>query len=416
MKKKRKLKKFWVFTFIFLIIGCCAFFGLNYYKNVENDKKDEQRIKIVNDIKGHYNKIVKIKDGASLYKKVDNKYTLVSNVFGDETFTLKESNIDTDTKYFEIDGMDLFVKYKDVEPADSLIVRDQRYKNYLVFNENVVTKDEVNLYRDDKLAYKLFYSLDVPIIEKNSNGYYIEYNAEEVFIKSEDVVRTYEHGNTDLVEASSVPVTVYHFIYLDGDTSCNEDICHSEGQIKEEFNYLKENGYFTLNTTELGKFIDGNIRLPDKSILITIDDGSRAWNFIPIIEEYKINVTLFLITGWYELEKFNSPYMEVASHTHNLHNGGVCPSGRGSAITCLEKGALVEDLRTSRDILGGTKAFCYPFYQYNDYAIEALKEAGFEMAFTGGGVRVTHNVDKFKIPRIPILGYTTLEQYVGKIS
>ena len=37
------------------------------------------------------------------------------------------------------------------------------------------------------------------------------------------------------------------------------------------------------------------LRLPKKSILITIDDGSRAENFIPLLEEYQVNATLFLI-------------------------------------------------------------------------------------------------------------------------
>ena len=115
--------------------------------------------------------------------------------------------------------------------------------------------------------------------------------------------------NTTLIESVSVPVTCYHFIYLNGDNTCNESICHSENQIREEFNYLKSNNYFTLTTTELGKFIDGKIRLPEKSILVTIDDGARAWNFVPILEEYGINATLFLVSSWYDLEQFKSPYM-----------------------------------------------------------------------------------------------------------
>ena len=71
-------------------------------------------------------------------------------------------------------------------------------------------------------------------------------------------------------------------------------------------------------------YLEGKVRLPKKSILITIDDGARAWNFIPILEEYKINATLFLISGWYETARFKSDYLELASHTHLLHTPGVC--------------------------------------------------------------------------------------------
>lgn len=89
-------------------------------------------------------------------------------------------------------------------------------------------------------------------------------------VKNEDVLSTNEANNTTLTESVGVPVTCYHFIYLAGDNSCNEAICHSESQIRVEFNYLKFNNYFTLTTTELGKFIDEKIRLPEKLILITI--------------------------------------------------------------------------------------------------------------------------------------------------
>ncbi len=171
-----------------------------------------------------------------------------------------------------------------------------------------------------------------------------------------------------------------------------------------------------MTTTELGKFIDGKIRLPEKSILVTIDDGARAWNFVPILEEYGINATLFLVSSWYELEQFKSPYMEIASHTHDLHWPGRCPGGQGSPLKCSDKNLLLDDLKKSRETLSGTKAFCFPFYEYNDYAISVLKEAGFEMAFIGGGRKVTKGIDKFKIPRITIHKDTSLNSYINYVS
>ena len=46
-----------------------------------------------------------------------------------------------------------------------------------------------------------------------------------------------------------------------------------------------------MNTTELRLYLEGKLRAPKKSILVTIDDGARAWNFIPLMEEYQINAT-----------------------------------------------------------------------------------------------------------------------------
>ena len=171
-----------------------------------------------------------------------------------------------------------------------------------------------------------------------------------------------------------------------------------------------------MNTTELRLYLEGKLRAPKNSILVTIDDGARAEGFIPLLEEYQVNATLFLVSSWYPVSNFQSDYMEIASHTHNLHTPRVCSGGQGSPLKCLEKTKLVADLKTSREVLSGTEAFCFPFYEYNDYGISALKEAGFKMAFIGGHKKATRGVDLFKIPRLPLRKDTTLQQYISKIS
>ena len=108
--------------------------------------------------------------------------------------------------------------------------------------------------------------------------------------------------------------------------------------------------------------------------------------------------------------------MELASHTHNLHTPGVCSGGQGSPLKCYDREKLVADLIQSRTVLFDTEAFCFPFYEYNDYGISALKEAGFKMAFIGGYRKATRGVDLFKIPRIPLTGYTSLTQYANYIN
>ncbi len=415
-KVKKKIKLIGTFS-ILLILCLVGIFYLEYDKGraLEEAKILDEKL-LVEQITNSYNKYVKVKSGTVLYKSDGNKYEKVLKVNDEKDYTLSDIKIDKNTKYFYIEELGYYVSYKDVIKIDNLVEKDLRYKNYIPFNENVVTSDKVNLYQNDEVIYELYFSLDVPIIEKGDNGYYIEYNNELYLVKNEDVVNTYAKENTSLVESTSVPVTVYHFIYLEGDTSCNESICHSESQIRSHFNYLKENNFFTLTTTELGKFIDGKIRLPEKSILITIDDGARAWNFIPLLEEYQVNATLFLISSWYEKAQFESPYMELASHTHNLHTPGVCPGGQGSPLKCADREGLVQDLKTSREVLNGTKAFCFPFYEYNDYALSVIEEAGFEMGFVGGYKNAAQGINKLKIPRIALTGSTTLGQYINIVN
>lgn len=417
-RKRRRMKKVFAVLILIVAISLVGIGAFLYFDNEEKMKirKINEEKKLVEKIKNSYNKYVKVKSGSTLYKLDNGKYSEILKLNSEKEFTLEDAKIDKDTKYFLVKELGYYVRYQDVLKIDSLASKDMRYKNYLPFNLNIVTKDKVSLYQDDKVIYQLNYSLDKPIIEKADNGYIIEFNDEEYLVKNEDVSSTHEANNTDLESADRVTVTVYHFIYLHGDNTCGESICHSEDQIREQFNYLRTNNFFTLNTTELGKFIDGKIRLPKKSVLVTIDDGARAWNFPPLLEEYKINATLFLVSGWYGTDQFSSPYLEIASHTHNLHDPGHCPGGQGSPLKCLDRNVLLEDLRKSRETLNGTKAFCFPFYEYNDYAISVLKEAGFEMAFIGAGRRVTPGIDKFKIPRITIQRNTSLNTYINYVS
>ena len=106
-----------------------------------------------------------------------------------------------------------------------------------------------------------------------------------------------------------------------------------------------------------------------------------------------------------------------------MHNQGECPGGQGGAIKCFEKEKLLNDLKTSRDKLNGTTVIAYPFYEYNNYSIEMLKEAGFEMAFVGESswsdnlVHVGSN--KYTLPRFVMVNYTTLsdlDRYFGNIK
>ena len=77
---------------------------------------------------------------------------------------------------------------------------------------------------------------------------------------------------------------------------------------------------------------------------------------------------------------------------------------------------LVADLKLSRDTLNGTEAFCFPFYEYYNHGIEALKQAGFKMAFIGGYRKAKRGDDLYKIPRIPLTRNTTISQYANYIN
>ena len=221
-----------------------------------------------------------------------------------------------------------------------------------------------------------------------------------------------------------VAVLNYHFFYdPDIGESCNLSICEKVSDFKAQLNYLKENGYKALTMKEFRDWMYGSIEIPDNSVLITIDDGAMGTGshngnkLIPILEEYKMHATLFLITGWWDINNYRSEYLDIESHTNDMHTEGVCTGvTRGAQMLCNDNNTVLNDLKTSISITKSTLAFCFPFYAYNDNAIQLVKEAGFELAFIGGNRKASRNDDKYHIPRYPIQKSTSLEQFINFVS
>lgn len=419
MKRKRKIKKsrvMIVIMIIIIILGGLGYIAFNYIKNNNIELKKEKTIKEIN---SHYNEFVKTNKESKLY---NSNNEVVGTIGNNVELSLDNEIISDTTKYFKITTFDdeYYISYKDVDKIDKLSETDNRYKNYIVFNENIVTNDSTSFYdENDNLLYTFNKSYDLPIIIKDDNKYGIEFNNRLLYVKKDDVKEIKKSNNTDKKNSTGIPVLNYHFAYEE-DNPCYEEICHSPKQIKEHFSYIKDNNFFTPKMNELEMYIDQKIQLPQKSVVITFDDGTRADVAKKYVDEYKINATLFLITSWFNKEQFESEYFEVHSHGDNIHNGGLCSGGQGGEIKCMEHDKLLTDLKTSRDKLNGSTVFCYPFYEYNDYSIKVLKEAEFTMAFAGeragGKIKVTPGIDKFRLPRWVIVNYTTQKQFISYVN
>ena len=211
----------------------------------------------------------------------------------------------------------------------------------------------------------------------------------------------------------------YHFFYdKENGEVCNQIICHEKQFFKEQLDYLKNNNFFTTDMESFSMFLDDIIKLPKKTVLLTIDDGGQGVKevAIPMLTEYQMNATVFLVTSWYNPSEYENEYIECHSHTNNMHNDGVCPMEQGGGLTCLSEEEIKNDLQASRNILNGSTAIAYPFYEYNDYAIEQLKKNGFELAFIDGGKKASIGCDKFKIPRYVMSTNWNINDFISAVN
>ena len=309
-------------------------------------------------------------------------------------------------------------------------ITNEEYENYL--NNNLRLKDKAILILTNNesdttknISKELNINIETPsksdLVKTNektvSNTYQIKsYSTIENILKmanGEKVVETPPKKQTNYVQG--VPVLNYHFFYDPTlGEECYEGICLTTQKFREHLEYLKNNNFKILTMNEFVKWIYGEIDIPEKSVLITIDDGAKGTGahngnkLIPLLEEYKMHATLFLIAGWWDISNYQSKYLEVQSHTYDMHKYGDCGKGQ---LVCANYESAKQDLQKSLDIIGNNTSFCYPFYSYDNEAIQAIKDLGFKVAFAGGNRDATRNSNKYLIPRYPIHSNITMDRF-----
>lgn len=414
-KKKCKLKKevvIIIFIILSLIFGIFIYF-LSDTSNEEVDKPVEEEITI--SYRDYYHDQVKLLEDKTLYELVDGEFKEIGTIYKDLVLRMQEDEYLLDG-YFKVLDSNFYIDYKDLVLDNSDIKKEKEtYLNYIPYNESVKTLNETNFYFDDKLLFTISSGMTFPILIKEDNYYGVLYEEKLYYLKKEEV-SVFENKNTSLKHTDAIATLVYHFTYdssnKEEEKNCknsNITICLSDKLFKEHLTYMKENNFYTATMNDLSLFIDGKVQLPLKTVVLTIDDGYFVSAAIKVLEEMDMHATLFLIGSAGSPLDYKSDNLEIHSHTYALHYPGACAGGQGSPLKCLNKETLLADLKKSREQLNGSTVFCYPFFEYNDYAISVLKEAGFEMAFIGGRYKIKVGSNKYKLPRYGIINTTYVE-------
>lgn len=218
-------------------------------------------------------------------------------------------------------------------------------------------------------------------------------------------------------KTNGLAICMYHYVY-DKDNPPKEKLNSNFIEVhalEEELQYLTENNYYFPTWEEVEKFVSGDYLLPEKSVVLTFDDG--AYSFlnlgVPLFEKYKIPVTSFLIgniDGEEKVKKYASEYMTFQSHSYNMHRGGG-NIGHGGIFPVMNHDDAVSDLQKSIEIGGNGDAFAYPYGDYNDSCVQAVKDAGFKCAVTTEYGRAKPGDDPLLLPRIRMSMGQSLESF-----
>lgn len=234
------------------------------------------------------------------------------------------------------------------------------------------------------------------------------------------------------ISKPSVIVLSYHDFMSDKEKmkyQKNNGFVISDKLFEEQIISLKKQGYHSINSSELYCWMKQKCKIPNKSVLITIDDGNISAHkyAIPILEKYNFDAIIFIITG--RVNKTSNEYtptkssfigldliedihsnhkkIELASHSHNLHKR----IGNQSAALSLTENELLIDVKSSNKIIN-TQIYCYPFGAYNQSMLQALKHNKVKMAFKYREFSSVKQTDKLlEIPRIGIDGNQTIKNF-----
>ncbi|MBQ8548998.1 MAG: polysaccharide deacetylase family protein [Lachnospiraceae bacterium] len=241
-------------------------------------------------------------------------------------------------------------------------------------------------------------------------GYHLFEDAEE----NCRYITAYPKAET-LYKGVEVPVLMYHAV--GNDLWGTEQLFVSPASMEEQLKYLKENGYTPIWFEDLA-----HVETIEKPIILTFDDGygDIYTNLYPLLKEYEVKATVFLITGsiggdHYLTEKqiqkmYSSGYVSIQSHTVTHPDLSECSEEELKEELLKSKGVIAK--------LTGKEPFvlCYPKGKWSKESLE-MTDMYYEYGvFMSGEPFVTGETDPLRIYRKYISRSTTLDQFKSMIG
>lgn len=211
-----------------------------------------------------------------------------------------------------------------------------------------------------------------------------------------------------------MPILMYHHFVKEIPRNGDSGATVTADKFRGDMKFLQENGYTALLPQDLKAVTEGTMDMPEKPIMITLDDGYESAYTIayPILEETGMKATVFAIVSgvdkpkkkeikklnWEQMkEMYESGIFDIQSHSYDLHNSTKDGAFKVNQINGIER-KLVEckaqyELRVGTDIAKsvqlieenvGTDVICfsYPYGADDEWGREVLKNNGILFGFS----------------------------------
>ena len=231
------------------------------------------------------------------------------------------------------------------------------------------------------------------------------------------------------------PTSVYPHGYRTLPILCYHQFTHEEHashqlelaarNFEQQLAYLVDNGYQTLTMADVEAILARGEPIPDKAVVLTIDDGYRsvydvAW---PLLQRYQARATLFIYPdfigggkalNWDHLrEMAGSGLIEVESHGKSHASLSRLP---GDHSETAYRARLQEEINAPRPLfqreLGAPPVYLsYPYGNSSETAADELARADFRLAATVTRGDNTVFTDPYLLHRTMIYDHHSLQDF-----
>lgn len=259
-------------------------------------------------------------------------------------------------------------------------------------------------------------------------------------------------------------VLMYHHIVPDAEMASGKyagnNAIISESQFAEEMRYLSEHGYHTFKMSEVAAILHNSLPFPEKSVIITFDDG-YASNYTlayPVLQKYNLKASIAVVVissiiasddggltqqniphlSFDQMREMNdSGLVEIGSHSYDGH--GMIQSTKGGDLgrffidhkyitaesrrenDAEYKDRINQDLRLSKYILESelntvVNYFAYPYGVTNSASYNALANNGFLVAVTTSKGNINKQSDPLKLNRRNVDQNISLDEFARLLA
>ena len=205
-----------------------------------------------------------------------------------------------------------------------------------------------------------------------------------------------------------LPVIMYHSVF-DGTP---QDYIITPEQAESDLQWLSSHGYETVSAGQLCDYTNGIGELPEKPVMITLDDGyyNNLSVYLPLLEKYDMcavvsvvgsytdnaapvdpHVDAYSYLTWQDIRRLSeSGRVEIGCHTYDMHslNNGRCGCKKNAGesiedycrIFSEDTGLLRTELSVNCGIMPAV--FAYPFGAVCRESLPVLRDSGIKMTLT----------------------------------